>query len=165
MRFVALAAGTVVLVLAFAIPAPAAQAAGSRLDRGERTVVRTVNRARARHGLPRLRTTRRLARAADHHSWEMLAHNYFAHASRNGTPMAHRVRSFARHRRVGEVIGMTARCGRRSARRVVRMWMRSPGHRAVLLSRRFRRVGVGARRGRLGASRACLVTADVASRR
>ena len=37
--------------------------------------------------------------------------------------------------------------------------------RAVLLSRGFRRVGIGRRKGRLGSHRACLVTADFASRR
>jgi uncharacterized protein YkwD len=45
------------------------------------------------------------------------------------------------------------------------MWLNSPGHRAVLLSGKYRRVGIGRRVGRLGSSRACLVTADFASRR
>ena len=36
------------------------------------------------------------------------------------------------------------------ARRVVRMWMASPGHRAVLLSPSGRRIGVGAPRGQAG---------------
>ena len=88
----------------------------------------------------------------------MLRADYFA---------ARRVRLSAcaatsRSRRIGETIAMTTRC---SARRVVRMWLNSRPHRAVLLSRGFRRVGVGRRVGRLGARRACLVTADFASRR
>jgi hypothetical protein len=49
--------------------------------------------------------------------------------------------------------------------RVVSMWMNSGTHRAVLLSSRFKRVGVARRGGHLGGGRACMVTADFASRR
>jgi uncharacterized protein YkwD len=45
------------------------------------------------------------------------------------------------------------------------MWMDSPGHRAVLLSSTYRRVGIGKRAGRLGGRRACVVTADFGSRK
>ncbi len=148
---------TTLLVLSFAAAAPAAQAGSPRLDRGERTVIRAINRARASHGLRRLLTGRRLARAADAHSRNMLRADFFSHGS-----FAQRVRRYVRYRSIGETIAMTSRC---SARTVVRMWLNSPSHRAVLLSSRFRRVGVGRRLGRLGSGRACLVTADFASRR
>ena len=159
MRLVALVLSTLttLLVLSFAAAAPAAQAGSPRLDRGERTVIRAINRARASHGLRRLLTGRRLARAADAHSRNMLRANFFSHGS-----FSQRVRRYVRYRSIGETIAMTSRC---SARTVVRMWLSSPSHRAVLLSSRFRRVGVGRRLGRLGSSRACLVTADFASRR
>ena len=148
---------TTLLVLSFAAAAPAAQAGSPRLDRGERSVIRAINRARASHGLRRLLAGRRLARAADAHSRNMLRADFFAHGS-----FSQRVRHFVRYRSIGETIAMTSRC---SARAVVRMWLNSPSHRAVLLSGKFRRVGVGRRRGRLGSSRACMVTADFASRR
>ena len=45
------------------------------------------------------------------------------------------------------------------------MWMNSPGHRAILLSSSFRRVGIGKRTGDLGGDRACVVTADFGSRK
>ena len=159
MRPVALVLSTLttMLVLSFAAAAPAAQAGSPRIDRGERTVIRAINRARAAHGLRGLRANRRLARAADSHSRDMLRSDFFSHGA-----FAQRVRRYASFRRIGETIAMTTRC---SARTVVRMWLNSPPHRAVLLSGRFRRVGVGRRLGRLGASRACLVTADFASRR
>ena len=157
MRSVALVLCTLSTLLLSAATAPAAQAGGPRLDRGERKVVRAINRARANHGLRRLHAGRRLARAADVHSRHMLVANYFAHGA-----FSQRVRRFVGYRRIGETIAMTTRC---SARRVVRMWLNSPGHRAVLLSRGFGRVGVGRRVGRLGQRRACLVTADFASRR
>jgi len=159
MRSVALVLSTLtmLLVLSFAAAAPAAEAAGPRIDRGERTVIRAINRARASYGLRRLRANRRLARAADAHSRTMLRADFFAHGS-----FAQRVRRYVRLRSIGETIAMTSRCRPRT---VVRMWLNSPGHRAVLLSGRYRRVGVGRRLGRLGSSRACLVTADFGSRR
>ena len=159
MRSVAPVLSTLImlLVLSFAAAAPAAQAGGPRIDRGERAVIASINRARASHGLRRLHRSRRLARAADAHSGNMLRANFFAHGS-----FVQRVRRYVHVRRVGETLAMTSHC---SSRAVVRMWLNSPSHRAVLLSRSFRRVGIGRRRGRLGATRACLVTADFASRR
>jgi len=145
------------MLLVFSSAAPAAQASSPRMNAGERAIVRAINRARAAHGVRALRGHRRLARAADAHTRSMLRADYFAHGA-----FASRVRRYVRTRRVGETIAMTTRC---SARRVVRMWMNSAPHRAVLLSGGFRSVGIGRRVGRLGASRACLVTADFASRR
>jgi uncharacterized protein YkwD len=157
MRSVALVLSTLSTMLLLAAVVPAAQAGGPRLDGGERSVVRAINRARSHHGLRRLHAGRRLARAADVHTLHMLVANYFSHGA-----FSQRVRRYVGYRRIGETIAMTSRC---SARRVVRMWLNSPGHRAVLLSRGFGRVGVGRRVGRLGSGRACLVTADFASRR
>ena len=132
---------TTLLVLSFAAAAPAAQAAGPRLDRGERAVVRAINSARA----------------ADVHSRSMLRTDFFSHGA-----FSQRVRRYVSFRRVGETIAWRSRC---SARGFVRMWLNSAPHRAVLLSRGFRRIGVGRRKGRLGSTRACMVTADFGSRR
>lgn len=148
----------------FASPITGVAAAKPGLDGRERAIVRAINRQRAKHGLSVLRSSRRLARAADFHSWEMLDANYFAHESRDGGPFDQRVRRFARHRAVGETLAMLGGCGRKAARKVVRMWMNSPGHRAILLSGSFRRVGLGKRVGDLGGDRACVVTADFGSR-
>ena len=156
MRSVALVLCTLSTLLLLTAAAPAAQAAGPRIDAGERAVVRAINRARANHGLRRLHAGRRLARAADLHSRHMLVANYFAHGA-----FAQRVRRFVGYSRIGETLALMARC---SASRVVRLWLNSPGHRAVLLSPGFGRVGVGRRVGRLGNRLACLVTADFASR-
>jgi uncharacterized protein YkwD len=159
MRTVAsvLCALSTLFVLTFAAAAPAAQAAGPRIDGGERAVVRAINRARAAHGLRALRGARRLARAADAHTRSMLRTDSFSHGA-----FASRLRRYTHARRIGETIAMSSRC---SASRIVRMWLNSAPHRAVLLSGTFRRVGIGRRRGSLGAGRTCVVTADFASRR
>jgi uncharacterized protein YkwD len=165
LRFVAsLIAASAVLVL-MQVPIAQADAASPRLERGERAIVRAINRERRHAGLRGLRASASLSRAANFHSREMLRSNYFAHPSSNGGAFEARVRTFTRARTIGETLAMLSRCGRGSARTVVSMWMNSPGHRAVLMSASYRRVGVGRRTGRLGGNRACMVTADFASRR
>jgi uncharacterized protein YkwD len=135
------------------------------LDGRERAIVRAINRQRSKHGLSKLSSSSKLARAADYHSWEMLDADYFAHESRDGGPFDQRVRRFAKHKALGETLAMVGGCGRKAAGRIVRMWMNSPGHRAILLSSSYRKVGLGKRTGDLRGSRACLVTADFGSRK
>ena len=147
-----------------ALPAPAA-AGAAHIGSRERAMLRAINRERAHYGLARLHASGRLARAADYHSWEMIDADYFAHESRDGSSFDRRIRRFAHHRAVGETLAMVGRCGRGSARRIVRMWMNSPGHRAVLLSATFRKIGLAKRTGDLGGTQACVVTADFGSRR
>jgi uncharacterized protein YkwD len=149
----------------FVMPVTAIAAAKPRVDAKERAIVRAINRQRGKHGLAKVRSSRRLARAADFHSWEMLVGDYFAHESRDGGPFDERVRRYADHKRLGETLAMLRGCGNGSARRVVQMWMNSDGHRAILLSSSFRRVGLGKRTGNLGGNRACVVTADFGSRK
>lgn len=145
---------------------PDAEAAASRMDPGERAVVRTLNRQRARHGLRRLRGSRKLQRAADAHSRDMLRADFFGHTSSDGTSMTSRVLAYRRSDGIGETLAYLPRRGqRRAARTVVRMWMRSPSHRASILSPGFRRVGVARRTGRLGQRRVTVYTADFATRR
>src|SRR5215216_2859331 len=153
-------------LLAAIIVAPAAAFAGpARLDKRERAIVRGVNAQRGHYGLARVKASRPLARAADYHSWEMLDADYFAHESRDGGPFDQRVRRYANKRAPGETLAMLGGgCGRGSARRIVRMWMNSPGHRAILLSSAYRRIGVAKRTGSLGSTEACLVTADFSSK-
>jgi uncharacterized protein YkwD len=114
-----------------------------------------INRARNRHGLRPLRINVKLRRAATRHSRAMVRHRFFAHGSTRvriaGTGYFARARSWA----YGEVIGFG--CHRDgSAKLVFRRWMRSSGHRAAILTGRFRELGVGvARRDPAGGGRKC----------
>jgi uncharacterized protein YkwD len=146
------------------VAAPTALAASARLTQTETAVVRLMNQVRARHGLPALKTSRRLARAADGHSRDMLLHDFFAHQSSDGTSFDRRVRSYAHAQTVGENLALL-RGVRRAPRSVVSMWLRSAAHRRILLSGHFRRVGVGKRSGQLGGQEATVYTVDFASRR
>ena len=156
----------VVLATTATLAAPPTDAsAGSRLGPTERRVVKLINRYRASHGRHRLRASGALNGAADRHSREMVAHDFFAHSSRNGTAATTRVRRSSRASSVGENIAFVGAGQPRMARRVVSMWIHSAPHRAVLLNASFRRIGVGRRGGVLGGSRGNAFTADFASRR
>lgn len=148
-----------------AVPADA-RGGKNRLDRTERKVIRIVNVYRRASGLPPVSPSRRLARSADYHSWDMLRGNFFAHSSSSGASFRGRVRRYSGAARVGETLAYVPKGqGRGQAGRVVGMWMNSPTHRAVLLSRSFRKIGVARRSGTLGSVRATVFTADLSSRR
>jgi uncharacterized protein YkwD len=166
MRTVALVTSAFGCLLAALFVSPAIAAAGpARLDQREKAMVRGINEQRAHYGLAPVRVSRRLNHAADFHSWEMLDGNYFAHNSRNGGAFDARIRRYADPQALGETLAMLGgSCGRGSAARIVSMWMHSAGHRAILLSGRYRRVGLAKRTGSLGSTPACVVTADFASK-
>lgn len=128
------------------LPAGAFGAAGHGPD--ERLIVQAINDVRAQHGLQPVRAHGGLARAADRHSGEMARRGFFSHASSDGTAWDSRVRRYVDANRIGEVLAaFSGSRGWRMARKVVRMWLRSHGHRVVVLDPGFRHVGVGRRRG------------------
>ena len=147
--------------------APAeAEAHHARLDGVERRVIRLINAERARLGLRRLRAVRSLARAADFHSRDMLRGRFFAHASRNGTSAAQRVGRFRRAACFGETLAYVSNVALAAqASQVVAMWMASPGHRTVLLTPAFRRIGIARRSGLLATGPGTVFTADLQSQR
>jgi uncharacterized protein YkwD len=122
-----------------------------------RAMLRSLNRVRAEHHLPRLTFDRRMARTASAHSRSMVYGGYFAHGAWNRRVS----RSSGHARSVGEVIGWLgpASPGAEAAR-LVRAWLSSPLHRSVLLDGQFRRVGIG----RVGGGTATY-TVDLASGR
>jgi uncharacterized protein YkwD len=153
-------------LLWLSLPAPAAEAAGARLDRAERALLREVNRTRSAHGLHRLYRNRRLQKSADYHCWDMLNANFFAHTSSNGTSFERRVKRFTRRRRLGENLAyVPSQNARHAAKQIVQMWMNSPGHRAALLSTSFSRIGIARRIGKWDDFRVAVYTADFASAR
>ncbi|MGB2710437.1 MAG: CAP domain-containing protein, partial [Conexibacter sp.] len=110
-----------------------------------------MNRVRRRAGLRPLRVNRCLDRGAEQHTRDMIWRRYFAHGSARGGSFAQRAQRFgyiprAPGWRVGENLAWgTGSSGR--ARWFVRAWMHSPGHRANILSRSFRDVGIAVLRG------------------
>lgn len=128
-------------------------------SKGEQRLLEEINRVRAANGVRPLRTDARLRAAAEAHSRDMVAHGYLGHGD-----FGRRLQSYGvRARAVGENVAWGAGSSVR-ARAVVASWMSSPWHRANLLSREFRRIGLGVATGSFGGQRrAHLVTADFAA--
>jgi uncharacterized protein YkwD len=143
----------------------------------ERALLREMNAARAEYGLPRLRAKTSLRRAARKHSTYLARLGHLDHDSAGGRPFWTRLvkAGFPRTRSMGENLALIGGCGRpegyvqlrRKARQksntaqaeqVVAMWLKSPGHRANLLSRTFRFAGTGVTTD--GACKATMYTAD-----
>jgi uncharacterized protein YkwD len=151
------AGGTVLALLALlatvvGLEAPAsaldsqAVAVQSPSDRYESRLQAVINDRRAAHGLRPLRVDR---------CTDRIAERWGRHLARNGA-FEHQSLSPLLRRCDARWAGETLAYGRVTPARMVRMWMHSPGHRAILLSRRATHVGIGAARD----SRGWVVAAD-----
>jgi uncharacterized protein YkwD len=162
----------VVLALVAGMVMPAAPAAASArphvrpayLSPMEWSVLRNVNWVRSRFGLRPLWPDGHLTAAAEAHTHDMANHFYYAHDSLNGGAWWARIRHYIRAQEVAETLNYIV--GPRSRRRepgtIVRSWMNSPPHRAILLSRGLRRIGI-ARQGTRRPGWPAFYTADYAS--
>ena len=121
--------------------------AAGNLGQAERTALCLINLEREQRGLRGLRANDRLERAAVRHSRDMVARDFFSHDAPGGGTMASRIKGSgylksARSYSIGENIawgtGSLA-----SPLKIHQAWMRSPGHRANILSRAFDEIGVG----------------------
>ena len=136
-----------------------------------RAVFCEVNSLRAAHKLRRLRRNRRLAQAALRHARDMLRRRYFSHRSPEGTTGLTRVRraGYAANGEkvfVGETIGLgfAETAWVLTPHGLVRKWLESTSHRRVLVSRRWRDLGIGSVFFRWGPIQAFVVVADFGRR-
>jgi uncharacterized protein YkwD len=116
-----------------------------------------INSYRAAHGLHRLRVGPHLSRAARAHSSDMAAHRMLSHSSSSGTDWLTRLRAYGFR---GSWAGENLAVGMWTPRHTLRMWIRSPEHRANLLNGHYRGIGIGLARGTWAGSRAYYITAD-----
>lgn len=140
-----LVALALLVLAAFAAPS----LAGSQLNPYEQQLVKYVNQERADKGLRKLKVHIDLVAAARAHAADMGANKYFQHDSLDGSTFAERIVAAGYERegydswKAGENIGWGA--GLYSSPVViVQQWMGSPAHRAVILNKAFREIGVGA---------------------
>ncbi|GAA2741209.1 hypothetical protein GCM10009868_06490 [Terrabacter aerolatus] len=111
---------------------PPAEAAGQVVD--------LVNAARSRAGCAPVSVNPALRSAAQGHSDDMAARDYFSHTSPDGSTFAGRIRSAGY---LGGAIAENIAAGQPSAESVMNAWMASPGHRANILNCAYRDIGVG----------------------
>ncbi len=177
--------GLLPLALTLAIALPAAPAAANAsacaaahssptevtVDQLEHTILCLVNRERAARGLARLKGNSRLDRAARSHSRHMVRGNFFSHDSPGGASVLDRVRSRGYNSRGGMMVGENIAWGSGSYATpagIVESWMHSPGHRANILHRGFKEIGVGVALGAprpVSGSPAATYTTDFGTRR
>lgn len=140
------------------------------LNKNERVLLALINRARTRRGLKALVLRAALYRAAKAHSQEMIAADYFSHLSKAGRSPASRAKRAGYGAggysswSVAEVIAWGSGSAGSPAR-VFRSWMRCSLHRAILLGKRWRDVGIGRAQGTFrGLSGVRMYTVDVGRR-
>jgi uncharacterized protein YkwD len=109
------------------------------------------NQVRAEKGLPLLKENPKLRKAAVGHSAAMVAQGYFDHTSPNGDTFVDRVldAGYAK-RNDGWSLGENLAWGTgdlSTANGVMNAWMNSPGHKANILKKAYREVGIGIRLG------------------
>lgn len=113
-----------------------------------------VNQERTQRGLRPLRVNRRLSNAAARHARDMVARDYFSHDTLGGGDFVRRIRAAGyvaprSYPSLGEDLAAgSGDLG--SAREIVKAWMESPGHRANILNRKFRELGIGVALGMPG---------------
>lgn len=107
-----------------------------------------INRERAEHGEQPLVIDPRLEAAAEEHSQELVALDYFAHIAPNGTTPVDRARAsgYIPNSSVGYVIGENLAWGTlnlSTPQSIVAAWIASPGHLANILESQYEDTGIG----------------------
>ena len=152
--------------------APAVKRVASATSALEAQVLAHVNATRRQRGLRALRFSASLSRAAESHSRDMARRGYFSHESANGAAFWRRVQRFYpsagyRSWAVGENLVWAS--PELTAASALSMWMGSAPHRANLLSRQWREIGLSAVHstsgpGVFGGHSVTIVTANFGSR-
>jgi uncharacterized protein YkwD len=110
-------------------------------------VLCVIGAERGARGLAAVHESAQLTLAAQRHADDMVARAFFAHVTPGGAMLVDRVRAtgYISNRRtwaLGEAIAW-AQDPLDTATQLVRAWLNSPPHRAILLDRSFRDVGIG----------------------
>lgn len=145
--------GITVLLVALAamifMTVPCAAPASVTLNSYEKQIMSLVNQKRAKRGLPKLRVNAKLVDAGRAHATEMATNKFFTHNSADGELWSARLVRYGYARdgysfwKAGENIAWGAGIYS-SPYLVVRAWMNSKAHRAVILTKTFRDIGIGA---------------------
>jgi uncharacterized protein YkwD len=144
--------------LALVLPAASFANCGASADRepsqssasiaaAKRSTLCLLNTERRKRGLRGLRANRKLAVAGTRHARDMVQKQYFSHDAPSGQDFADRILNtdYVPANAAWNLGENLAWGGGDSAtpRAIVRAWMASPGHKANILSGKFREIGIG----------------------
>jgi uncharacterized protein YkwD len=152
-----LAAAAVTAAAALAVVPSAAQASGGcanananpndiSLAAAKSATICLLNRERTSRGMRRFHRNPRLSLASQRHARDMSRRQYFDHGDFVGRIRAAHYLAGSHNWTVGENIAWGS-WDYASPAEIVDGWMHSPGHRANILSSRFREIGIGVARG------------------
>ena len=128
------------------------------------------NQTRASNGLAKFCIHPALQDAARAHSKEMIDKDYFSHNSYNGETFSERLKRYGytplpgRYWTVGENIAYNSSTGAASADKAHSQWMNSTGHKANILNKNFRQIGIGAVYGDYKGYKVTMWTVDFGNR-
>ena len=109
------------------------------------------NQIRQQHNLPLLKDNAKLRKAGTLHSNEMVDEGYFDHTAPDGTTFVDRILGAGYAKRNGDwTIGENLAWGTgdlSTPAGVMQAWMSSAGHRANILKRSYKELGIGIRLG------------------
>jgi len=149
---------------------PGDATAATSLTKAEKKLISLINAERKKRGLKTLRVRTSLCRAADRHCRDMLVNDFFSHRSSNGRSLSSRLLRYGYSRRgcrywsVGELLAR-GKGAYGTPEMTVRRWMKSKTHRAILLKRKWRDIGVARRKGNYrGTSNMIVTTVDFGRR-
>lgn len=148
---------SVAVAVAFAVlGAPAARAcagagtapSASTPAKVRKATICLINKERRKAGLKKVRGNRKLMIAGDRHSTDMVAKQYFEHDGPSGDTFITRATAAGyltgKEREWGLNEALAFGTGDKAApRTIVRAWMNSPVHRAVVLAPKARDAGIG----------------------
>ncbi|MDQ8045158.1 MAG: CAP domain-containing protein [Solirubrobacteraceae bacterium] len=144
------------LAAGLAIAGPAAAAPCANADSAPGTIsakalgtatLCLLNEERSHYGLGPLKAQHNLAKAATGYSKEMVRHQFFDHVSPGGSTLASRLKkvhytSTARAWSIGENIAWGTG-SKATPAQIVDAWMHSAGHKANILDRSYKEIGIG----------------------
>jgi uncharacterized protein YkwD len=139
---------TVCLLVLVAMALPATASASPARAQASSSMVAKINSARARNGLRPLRRSRALNASASRFAGSLLRRGVLAHRSSG-------VSAGSGFRRLGEALALISGRGP-GVSSTVTMWLNSPSHRAVILTRSMNLIGVGMASGRFRGRRATI---------
>ena len=114
---------------------------------GRAALLCTIDAERTARKLPVVHASSQLARAAQGHADDMVIRHFFEHVTPGGSTLGDRVHATGyidgrRDWELGEAIAW-AQQPLDTPVTLMRAWLASPAHRAIILDRRFRDVGIG----------------------
>ncbi len=129
-------------------PGSAATPEQGNLETTRSAVLCLINRERARAGVSPLSANADLQEAAQSHSHDMVANDYFDHVSPSGETVLQRIQAsgYIYSQNIGYAVGENIAWGTlnlATPQEIVASWMASPDHKANILDSSYRETGIG----------------------